>query len=129
MTKISINTLKNENIIDITDKVNEEIAKNKMTEGEIFLYLPHTTCALVVTEKTDSAYKYDFLKASKEMVKNYAFKHVGGNGEAHFKAAVFGTSRNLIVSNGKLLLGEWQGIFLVEFDGPRNREIMIKFRA
>jgi secondary thiamine-phosphate synthase enzyme len=123
----TIETRKKEEIHPITQYIQDEITASKIQNGIAVVYVPHTTCSLIATENTDPALKYDFLKASDEFLKNYHFKHIGGNGAAHFKSSLFGNSLTLLIRDSKLVLGKWQGVFLVEFDGPRpERTIHLK---
>jgi len=94
----------------------------------VVLYVPHTTAAVTVNENYDPDVKHDVLAKLSEMIPKSEkyYQHDEGNSDSHLKTALVGNSAMLIVENGKLLLGQWQGIYFCEFDGPRNRELIVK---
>ena len=112
---------------DITDLVQKIVTESGVQSGTCFLFVPHTTAAILINENDDPALQKDldnFLKTLAPRDNNY--HHNDGNCDAHLKAAVIGNSKSLLVEGGRLVLGRWQGIFLCDFDGPRRRELMIK---
>jgi len=112
---------------DITDLVQKVVGEAGAHSGVCFLFMPHTTAAILINENDDPALRKDldnFLKALAPRDCNY--HHNDGNCDAHLKAALIGNSKSLLVENGRLVLGRWQGVFLCEFDGPRRRELRIK---
>jgi len=123
-----IKTHKREELIDITEYILQSLKKSNIKEGIVVLYTPHTTAALTINENVDPSVKEDILKfLNRKIPKECSiFTHLEGNSDAHIKSSLFGTSLNLIVSNGKLLLGTWQGIYFCEFDGPRSRRFYVK---
>jgi len=123
---IDITTNKRNEMIDITDEV-IGFAKD-INEGIITLFVPHTTAALTINENADPDVKKDMLRKLSELVPmedNY--DHTEGNSDAHIKASLFGNSLQVIVKDGKLVLGTWQGIYFCEFDGPRKRKLIVKY--
>jgi secondary thiamine-phosphate synthase enzyme len=98
--------------------------------GVCHIFVPHTTAAILVNEHADPSVVGDIdaqLEIMAPQHKNY--RHVEGNSPAHIKASLLGDSRTLFIEDGKLVLGTWQGIFFCEFDGPRNRSVLVKVLA
>ncbi|AXI25576.1 hypothetical protein CFE53_05320 [Methanofervidicoccus sp. A16] len=122
-----IKTSKREEFIDITGYVLQSVRESKVKDGIVVVYTPHTTAALTINENADPSVKEDILGFLRRMIpKDGPYTHVEGNSDAHIKSSLLGVSLHLIVSNGKLLLGTWQGIFFCEFDGPRTRRFYVK---
>ena len=112
---------------DITSLVQKVVTESEAQSGTCFLFVPHTTAAILINENDDPALQKDldnFLKSLAPRDTNY--HHNDGNCDAHLKAAVIGNSKSLLVESGRLVLGRWQGVFLCDFDGPRRRELRIK---
>ncbi len=112
---------------DITELVQKVVTESGTQSGVCFLFVPHTTAAILINENDDPALQKDldnFLKSLAPRDSNY--QHNDGNCDAHLKAAVIGNSKSLLVEVGRLVLGRWQGVFLCDFDGPRRRELRIK---
>jgi secondary thiamine-phosphate synthase enzyme len=115
---------------DITELVQKVVTESSVQSGMCFLFVPHTTAALLINENNDPALHRDldnFLKLLAPRDRDY--QHNDGNCDAHLKAALLGNSESLLVENGRLILGRWQGVYLCEFDGPRRRELRIKVVA
>jgi secondary thiamine-phosphate synthase enzyme len=115
---------------DITELIQKVVTESGVQSGTCFLFVPHTTAALLINENSDPALHRDldnFLKLLAPRDRDY--QHNDGNCDAHLKAAVLGNSKSLLVENGRLILGRWQGVFMCEFDGPRRRELRIKVVA
>lgn len=126
MEKLVLQSFKRIELIDITSKVMEKI-NGKIKDGLVIIYNPHTTAGLLINEHADTDVAYDIENfLSKFVPHNYNFAHSEGNSDAHIKSVLTGNSISLIVENGKIQLGRWQGIFFSEYDGPRTREIWIK---
>ena len=94
-------------------------------DGIATLFTPHTTAALTINENADPDVLSDLLAAYKAMVPNVRFNHAEGNSDAHLLSTLIGVTLQVPYSNGKLLLGRWQGIYFVELDGPRRREVVV----
>jgi secondary thiamine-phosphate synthase enzyme len=115
---------------DITSEIQTLIADSGVMSGVCHVFTPHTSAAVLVQENDDSALQRDldhFLAGLAPRDKDY--HHNDGNCDAHLKASVIGCSKTLIVENGRLLLGRWQGVFFCEFDGPRERKLHVKLVA
>ncbi|MGB4503512.1 MAG: secondary thiamine-phosphate synthase enzyme YjbQ [Syntrophaceticus sp.] len=125
--ELGIRTSKQIEMLDITPQVNKVLQENKIDEGICCIYSPHTTCGLTINEHADPSVAKDIMETLDKIVPLYgSYHHLEGNAAAHIKTVLVGTSVNLLVAEGHALLGTWQGIFLCEFDGPRQRKIWIK---
>ncbi|NVM02030.1 MAG: YjbQ family protein [Candidatus Helarchaeota archaeon] len=125
--KISVRTHGREEVIDITETVENIISKSKVASGYCIIYVPHTTAAITINENADPAVKRDVLKILDKLIpQNGDYEHFEGNSPAHIKSILTGISQMILIENGKLKLGTWQGIYLCEYDGPRSRSVLIK---
>jgi secondary thiamine-phosphate synthase enzyme len=91
------------------------------------VYVPHTTASITINENADPSVMHDFIKEINKLIPlsgNYT--HLEGNSPAHIKASIIGSSRVIFIQNGQPVLGTWQGIYFLEFDGPRQRYVLIK---
>ncbi|MDP8212742.1 MAG: secondary thiamine-phosphate synthase enzyme YjbQ [Candidatus Zapsychrus exili] len=128
MHTIQISTNKREQVVDLTPLIQKYITNSGFDSGIITIYSPHTTGAITVNENADDDVKKDihsFLKST--IPQDYGFSHMEGNSDSHIKGTLTGFSQTFIVEKGHLRLGTWQGIFFMEFDGPRTREVWLKF--
>ena len=128
MTKVEITTKHKTQMIDVTNIVKESIIKSGIADGMCVVMTPHTTCSVIFFENQDDNLKRDFFEVlrARALDKNKHFTHVGENAAAHLKSAVLGASITVPFENATPILGSWQGIFFVEFDGAKDREIYIK---
>ncbi|AGK96914.1 secondary thiamine-phosphate synthase enzyme YjbQ [Clostridium pasteurianum] len=125
--KYEIKTTKSQELVDITNIVREAVRKNDVNDGIVTVFIPHTTAGVTINENADPDVVTDMLSAlNKAFPVENGYLHVEGNSHAHIKASLMGSSCNVIVENGELLLGTWQGIYFCEFDGPRSRKIYIE---
>ncbi len=130
MERIKLDTHQREQILDITGQVERFVTAQKSGSGILTVYCPHTTAAISVNENADPDVKRDLLfHLRKSIPPSPEFHHAENNADAHIKAVLTGSSQVFIVENGKVQLGTWQGIYFCEFDGPRTREIWLKFMA
>ena len=110
---------------EITSIVEEHVKNIK--SGIVVVYVPHTTAGVTINEAFDPSVVEDLLNELKRLVPYSShYKHLEGNADAHIQASIIGSSVTIPIENGKLILGKWQGVFFVEFDGPRNRKFFIK---
>lgn len=115
-----------EELIDITSMVRSIIAKGNIAEGICIVYTPHTTAAITINENADPSVQKDILKGLNHLkFDQVQFSHSEGNSHAHIKSSLIGCSETVIITNGTLCLGTWQGIFFCEFDGPRTRTVLV----
>lgn len=114
-------------MIDITDVVQEAVTSSGVTDGVVLVFVPHTSAAVTINENADPYVVEDLLYTLKKLVpKDPAYKHDEDNSDSHVKASLFGQSAYVIIEKGKLKLGTWQSIFFCEFDGPRTRKFYTK---
>ncbi len=124
MTEIKIRTSRRIEARDITDEVRRFVSGKEGTS--VHLFCLHTTCGLTINENADPAVMKDVLGALGRLVpEDYPYMHVEGNSDAHIKSSLMGYSLTIPLSEGRLVLGTWQGIYLMEFDGPRERKITV----
>ncbi len=114
-------------IIDLTGQV-EQIVKETVKSGFVIVYVPHTTAGVTINENADPDVKSDLLKKLEKLVPKTEpyYEHGEGNSDSHVKTALVGNSATILVEEGRLLLGRWQGIYFCEFDGPRRREVYVR---
>jgi len=114
---------------EITDLVQQAVRQSGIAEGQCVVYVPHTTAGLLVNENYDPTVAADILATLERLVpRQGAYRHREGNAAAHIKAALVGTSHAFIVQGGRVVLGTWQGVFLAEFDGPRQRHVIVSIQ-
>src|SRR5436853_471465 len=121
----SVRTSQREAILIITDEVNRALGELTDDDGICTIVVPHTTCAISVNENADPDVPADITKALRAMIPNVSFKHGEGNSDAHLLSTLIGVSLNWPYRNGKLILGTWQGVYFIELDGPRSREVTV----
>ncbi|WP_226669515.1 secondary thiamine-phosphate synthase enzyme YjbQ [Metabacillus litoralis] len=126
--KHSIKTNMRDEMIDITNIVQEFVYEENIQEGAIIVYCPHTTAGITINENADPDVKSDMLRRFDEIYPWNVVKdmHAEGNTASHMKASTVGASQTIIVTKRGLLLGTWQGIYFCEFDGPRQRDFYLK---
>lgn len=126
MQKFTVETTKKEEFIDITGQVQDAVGKLKGQKEICTVFTPHTTAAITINENADPNVVCDILHGLLKMVPETGYRHAEGNSPAHIKSSIIGCSEQILVENGKLALGTWQGIYFCEFDGPRNRNVFVK---
>lgn len=114
---------------DVTEEVRRAAEKLDLSNGGLLVSVPHTTAAITVGENWDPDVTHDMERALAAWAPGVKFDHSEGNSPAHFLSEAIGTSRVVPVENGKLDLGRWQGIFLIELDGPRERTVRVRALA
>ena len=126
VNRINIKTAEKCCFTDITTSVRRIIVSENFNEGLCQVFVPHTTAGITINEAADPDVAKDILKhLEKKVPFNDSYDHSEGNSAAHIKTLLTGSSITVPVSGGKLLLGTWQGIYLCEYDGPRNRSAVI----
>jgi secondary thiamine-phosphate synthase enzyme len=127
ITQLEINTRSTAELVAITAEVQRTVREQGMQSGVCHVFVPHTTAGLTLNENWDPDVRADILMELDKIVPwrdNY--RHAEGNAAAHIKASLMGASQTILVEDGRLMLGTWQGIFLAEFDGPRRRRVLVK---
>lgn len=126
ITRIKVSSDRREQLQDITDRVNAALGEAGVSEGICQLFVTHTTAGIIVNENADPDVGRDLLGWLDRIVpQNGDYRHAEGNSPAHIKSTLVGQSATLPVEGGKLALGTWQGVYLAEFDGPRERTVVI----
>lgn len=127
MQRFEIRTGQRNDLIDVTDAVRQALGRTGVRSGLCVVYCPHTTAAITVNENADPDVVHDMLAWLGRVVpKDQAgFRHGEGNSDSHIKASLVGPSVTLLVEEGDLVLGRWQGVFFCEFDGPRSRIVYV----
>jgi len=127
LKEISIKTIIQTQILDITAQVQKVVRESGIIEGLCCVFVPHTTAGVTINENADPSVKQDIVMELNKIIPfNDHYSHLEGNSAAHIKASIMGFSVNIPVKNNYLLLGTWQGICFCEFDGPRQRKFYVK---
>lgn len=127
MKTLRIKSLKHVEMLDITREVRNAIRAQSVTDGHAVIFTPHTTAAITINENADPDVCRDMVMGLDKLVPlQDGYRHLEGNSAAHIKSSLFGASETLIINNGEILLGTWQGVYFCEFDGPRQRLVHIK---
>lgn len=125
-TRIEVSTRSRNEFIDITSRISDELKKTGVQNGTCYVYMPHTTAGLTINENADPDVTRDILAGLTRLVPMKGdYRHAEGNSDAHIKASLMGFSQMIPVIDGQLALGTWQGIYFCEFDGPRNRHVLV----
>ncbi|HEX8844951.1 MAG TPA: secondary thiamine-phosphate synthase enzyme YjbQ [Pyrinomonadaceae bacterium] len=130
MYVLKVRSREREQLVEFTDEVRRKLKEAGASAGVCVLYVQHTTAGLTVNENADPDVPRDMLHALRTLVPQHGmgFHHGEENSDAHIKASLFGSSLTVPFHDGELLLGRWQGIFLCEFDGPRERQVILMLR-
>ena len=116
--------------LDLTSKVQQVVEQSGVSEGLCHVFVPHTTAAVTINESADPSVKSDILMVLNKIISEQEpYRHQEGNSPAHIKSSVIGCQLTVLVNQGRLVLGTWQGIFFCEFDGPRSRRLHVKVVA
>lgn len=125
--RLEVRTVRRTELKDITDEVQRLVTDSGCSNGICHLYVPHTTAGVTINEVDDPAVARDIETALDRLIPHKGdYHHAEGNSDSHIKTALVGPSQCVMIENGKLEIGRWQGIFFCEFDGPRSREIRVK---
>ena len=125
--RIPVKTSKRTELIDVTALVQNAVAESKVKNGICYLFVPHTTAAVTINENADPDVTRDILyEINKVIPFDDNYSHTEGNSAAHIKASLFGFSEIIFIENCQLVFGTWQGIYFCEFDGGRNRTLIVK---
>lgn len=130
METFVISTEKRQKCIDITNKIAGIVQKSDVGEGICHVYVPHATAAIIINENADPNIQTDFLSVLNKLIPyhaSYLHDRIDGNAQSHLIASLLGPSETIPISSGKLQLGRWQAVMLVELDGPRpSRKICVQ---
>jgi secondary thiamine-phosphate synthase enzyme len=126
-----VSTKSRNQMIDITSQVGSIVGQSGITDGDAIIYCPHTTAAITINENADPSVPHDILLTLEQLLPQHrsGYRHSEGNSDAHCKSSMLGCSEQVLIKGGALQLGTWQGIFFCEFDGPRNRRVIVQVRG
>ena len=117
-------------MVDITRRIQEVVNKENWQSGLLTVFVPHTTAALTINENADPDVQRDMLMEINRVIPfEDGYRHFEGNSAAHIKTSLFGSSETILLENGQLQLGTWQGVYFCEFDGPRRRKVWLQFNG
>jgi len=128
--ELKVRTNKKYEIVDLTPQVAEAVRAAQLNEGLCSVYVPHATAAIIINENDDQQIGMDLLDALDKFIPEGIWRHdrIDSNGVAHLKATILGPSETIPVQHGRLALGTWQAVMLVELDGPRDRKVIVTVR-
>jgi len=130
MKTLRLKTNRRTQFVDITREVEQVVRESDAKSGVCQVYVPHTTAGVVINEHADPDVASDIEGIFDRLIPHKGpYQHAEGNTDSHLKAILSGASQIVFIENGKLALGTWQGIFLCEFDGPRQRTVFVKIVA
>ena len=131
MKEITVKTHSRTELVDITSEVIKAVSDSGIDNGICTVYVPHTTAGITINENADPSVCHDILLTLDELLPQHrkGYRHMEGNSDAHVKSSLIGPSQQIIIQDGKLVLGTWQAIFLCEFDGPRTRNVIVQVRS
>lgn len=130
LKKINVRTKSRTEFIDITREIRRIVKESGISDGIVTVFIPHTTAAVTINENADPDVVSDIIMEINKIIPFHdSYKHFEGNSAAHIKSSLFGVSESIIIADGELLLGTWQGIYFCEFDGPRHRKVFVKINA
>ena len=122
-----VRTSSHTQMVDITSQVQKIVTESGVQSGICVVFVPHTTAAVTINENADPDVQTDFMKEINKIVPwEDGYRHMEGNSAAHLKSSMMGFSETVIIDQGRLLLGTWQGIYFLEYDGARNRRVYVK---
>ena len=125
--ELVIKTTQVQTMTDVTQTVVKVLRDSGIEEGLLTLFVPHTTAAVTINENADPDVVSDMLAGlDKVFPIKGNYRHFEGNSHAHLKASCIGMDQSVIVEKGRMILGTWQGIYFCEFDGPRNRKLVVR---
>jgi len=125
--QFNVRTAKHTQMVDITRQVQDAVTRSGVRDGVCMVFIPHTTAAVTINENADPDVVRDFTTELGKLVPwEDGYHHMEGNSAAHLKASMIGFSEQIIIEDGRLLLGTWQGVYFCEYDGPRNRKCCVK---
>ena len=125
---LNVRTSSRSQMVNVTDEVQSAVREAGLRDGLVVCFVPHTTAAITIQENADPDVVHDILMKLEQLIpqRDPGFQHGEGNSDAHIKCSLLGMSQTIPVEAGRLLLGTWQGIYFCEFDGPRNRQLLVK---
>jgi secondary thiamine-phosphate synthase enzyme len=127
MEVLRVKTGRRTQLVDVTEQVERAVAAAGVVSGVCYLYVPHTTAGVMINEHFDPDVATDLEGVFERLVpRSGPYRHSEGNSDSHAKAVLTGSSQMILVEQGRLVLGQWQGVFFCEFDGPRERKMWVR---
>ena len=127
MKTLTVETQVRRQMIDVTARVQEIVTESNRPSGLVVCFVPHTTAAITINENADPDVARDILyKLGKEIPPDDGYHHLEGNSDAHIQASLLGASQQILFENRRLVLGRWQAVYFCEFDGPRQRRLIVE---
>jgi secondary thiamine-phosphate synthase enzyme len=125
---LSVPTQRRCEMIDITSEINNTVKESGIQDGQVTVYTPHTTAGITINENADPDVVHDILLTLEALIPQNrpGYRHGEGNSDAHVKSSLVGCSERILLTDGQLVLGTWQGIYFCEFDGPRRRNVIVQ---
>lgn len=132
--EFNVKTPEREVLVNITSEINRRVNSSGIKEGVCRIFIPHTTAGVTINENADPAVMKDIIAYLNKLIPQsgaygYSFRHSEGNSDAHIKSSLTGSSLEVMIHDGKLMLGTWQGIMFAEYDGPRHRKVFVQFHG
>jgi len=129
-----VKTPEREVLLDITNEIKKIVRNSRINEGVCRVFVPHTTAGITINENADPSVMKDITNYLNKLIPKggglgYSFRHIEGNSDAHIKCCLTGNSLELLIHDGRLMLGTWQGVIFTEYDGPRNRKVLIQIQG
>jgi secondary thiamine-phosphate synthase enzyme len=126
-TSFQVPTRERDQMVGVTERVSQAVREAGVRDGSVIVYVPHTTAGITINENADPDVVHDMLKQLDQMVpwSQPFYRHAEGNSASHVKASMMGSSVTVLISDGRLVLGTWQGVWFCEFDGPRTRQVHV----
>ena len=127
MKTLTVETQVRRQMVDVTARVQEIVTESGGRSGLVICFVPHTTAAITINENADPDVALDILyKLGKEIPPDDDYHHLEGNSDAHIQASLLGASQQILFENRRLVLGRWQAVYFCEFDGPRQRRLIVE---
>lgn len=129
--ELGVSTRSRTEMVDVTGQVQAVVRDSGIRNGDVVVFCPHTTAAITINENADPAVVHDMLMVFDEVIprSHPGYRHDEGNSDAHCKSSLVGCSEQVLIKDGTLTLGTWQGIYFCEFDGPRSRTVIVQVRG
>jgi len=129
-----VKTPEREFLLEITNEIRKIVRNTGINEGVCRVFVPHTTAGITINENADPSVMKDISNYLSKLIPKggglgYSFKHMEGNSDAHVKCSLTGHSLELLIHEGRLMLGTWQGVMFAEYDGPRNRKVFVQIQG
>ena len=129
--ELGVSTRSRTQMVDVTGQVQAVVHDSGIRNGDVVVFCPHTTAAITINENADPAVVHDMLMVFDQLIprSHPGYRHDEGNSDAHCKSSLVGCSEQVLIKDGTLTLGTWQGIYFCEFDGPRSRKVIVQVRG